>query len=238
MDLFVTDNGASVPVEYVKRKRQKNIRIRIKADRVVVSAPYWCNRGQMETFLKSQKAWVDKSIGRMAQKKRATDEKNRFSEGELLLRGVWMPLYPDHSGRIRSVQETGAALFYPGHLKPGTSEFNTAIMQFYRKAALTEIPARLDEIAEQHGFTYHRVFIRSQKTKWGTCSTKGNLSFNWRLIKCPPEIWDYLFIHELSHMVHFNHSPAFWREVGRHFPGWKKAERWLKENSSLLFLEP
>jgi predicted metal-dependent hydrolase len=238
MDHFTSHNGSPVPVEYVKRKRQKNIRIRVKAERVVVSAPNWCSRRQMEAFLANQQAWVHKTLAKLLEKRQITHQANRFGQGELLLRGDWIPMYPDHSGRLRMVRESGAMIFYPGHLKPGSDAFMEAIRRFYRKTAQAEIPGEFGEAATRHGLEWHRVFIRSQKTKWGTCSSGGNLSFNWRLIKCPAEIRDYLYVHELCHLIHFNHSPAFWKEVARRHPGWKQAEHWLRDNSGLLFLDP
>jgi predicted metal-dependent hydrolase len=238
MESFSLDNGTAVPVEYVNRIRQKNIRIRIKTDRIVVSAPHTCSRSRMQSFLKSQQDWVGKTHSKMLEKRHAARQMNRFGKGQLLLRGEWKPMIPGHSNGIRTLHETTDVLIYPGHIEYGSPDFYAAVTFFYRQTALKELPRRLEQIAATHSFSYKKVYIRSQKTKWGTCSSKGNLSFNWRLIKCPVRIWDYLFIHELSHLVHFNHSPAFWKEVAGRYPDWKQAEQWIKQNNLLLFSEP
>ena len=76
--------------------------------------------------------------------------------------------------------------------------------------------------------TYGRITIREQKTRWGSCSSKGNLNFNWKLIRMPQEILDYVVVHELAHRMEMNHSPRFYRIVASVLPDYKIRERWLK----------
>ena len=110
----------------------------------------------------------------------------------------------------------------------------TRIERRYRKAAKDYIPKRVAYFAEKMQLTYGRVFIRSQKTQWGSCSSEKNLSFNWRLMLSPPRIIDYVIVHELSHLRHMDHSRAFWEEVERVLPDYKERDKWLKENGGLL----
>jgi len=84
-----------------------------------------------------------------------------------------------------------------------------------RAAAKGLLLERLRELAERHGFTYNKVFIRNQKTRWGSCSYKHNISLNYKIALLPPELMDYILLHELTHLIHFNHSRQFWQALDR-----------------------
>lgn len=99
-----------------------------------------------------------------------------------------------------------------------------------RKRAAEVIKARCRYYAPVMGVSYGTVTIREQKTRWGSCSAKGNLNFNWKLVLMPPEILDYVVVHELAHRIQMNHSAAFWAEVGKILPDYKERRQWLKLN--------
>jgi len=100
--------------------------------------------------------------------------------------------------------------------------------------ALDVIPERVKHYAALVGVDYGRVTIRAQKTRWGSCSTKGNLNFNCLLMLAPPETLDAVVVHELCHRKVMDHSPAFYAEVLRVMPDYYERDRWLKENGSQL----
>ena len=106
----------------------------------------------------------------------------------------------------------------------------------YKKNAKNYIPARVEELALKYGFKYNNLRITSARTRWGSCSSKKNLNFTFRLILTPKEVIDYVIIHELSHLREMNHSRAFWNQVYEIIPDYKKHEKWLKENSDLYSL--
>ena len=99
-----------------------------------------------------------------------------------------------------------------------------------RKQAAEAIKARCRYYAPVMGVSYGTVTIREQKTRWGSCSMKGNLNFNWKLVLMPPEILDYVVVHELAHRIQMNHSAAFWAEVGKILPDYRERRQWLKVN--------
>ena len=80
------------------------------------------------------------------------------------------------------------------------------------------------------GVSYGSITVREQKTRWGSCSAKGNLNFNWKLVLMPEEILDYVVVHELAHRLQMNHSTEFWDEVEKILPDYRKRRQWLKEN--------
>jgi predicted metal-dependent hydrolase len=99
-----------------------------------------------------------------------------------------------------------------------------------RQMAERELPARTRELALLHGVVVNRVTVRAQKTRWGSCSAKGTISLNWRLIQTPPDVVDYLIIHELMHRRQMNHSARYWKLVAAACPDYRRAEKWLKSS--------
>lgn len=102
------------------------------------------------------------------------------------------------------------------------------------KQARQIIPDRTAYWSEILGVSYGRITIRCQHTRWGSCSSKGNLNFNCLLMLAPPEVLDYVIVHELCHRKHMNHSPAFWAEVAQILPDYAYCIRWLKTQGRLL----
>lgn len=100
--------------------------------------------------------------------------------------------------------------------------------------ALQHIPKRVSYYAKQIGVTYGKITIRNQKTRWGSCSGKGNLNFNCLLMLTPPEVIDYVIVHELCHRKEMNHSGAFRAEVEKILPDYKEQVKWLKENGGKI----
>ena len=108
-----------------------------------------------------------------------------------------------------------------------------------RTAARELVGAVADETAAEIGVRFRRIRIGAQRTLWGSCSPRGALSFNWRLVLAPFEVLDYVVVHELCHLHVLNHSPRFWRLVERHRPGWREQRDWLREyGPELLALRP
>ena len=100
--------------------------------------------------------------------------------------------------------------------------------------AKTVIPERVAYYAAIVGVTYDKITIRSQRTRWGSCSSQGNLNFNCLLMLAPENVLDYVVVHELCHRKEMNHSPKFWAEVERVLPDYRQSKRWLKENGQAL----
>lgn len=109
-----------------------------------------------------------------------------------------------------------------------------ALEKRYRDAAREYIPKRVEYYHELTGGNYTKITIRDQKTRWGSCSSNGTLSFNYRLMLAPPRVLDYVVVHELCHLTHMNHSKDFWNMVSSILPDYKEYRKWLKENGHTL----
>ena len=112
--------------------------------------------------------------------------------------------------------------------------FSDGQLQALASQARQTVPERVAYFAPLVGVTYGRITIRSQHTLWGSCSSKGNLNFNCLLMLTPPEVLDYVVVHELCHRKEMNHSARFWAEVEHVLPDFENQRKWLRENGTAL----
>ena len=127
-----------------------------------------------------------------------------------------------HLAQIRRQNESAEPAFSPEQLRQ------------LAEAARQDLPRRAARFAPLVGVSYVRITIRAQKSRWGSCSTRGNLNFNCLLMLCPEEVRDYVVVHELCHRKEMNHSRRFWLELARVLPEYEQQRKWLKSNGSRL----
>jgi predicted metal-dependent hydrolase len=142
--------------------------------------------------------------------------------------GATLRLVPE-PGR-RRVHRRGDALLIPEDDAAG------AVERWLRRAAREEIAPRAHRAAGELGGRVTRVSVRDQRTRWGSCSSTGALSFSWRLVLAPEAVLDYVVWHEVCHLREMSHAPRFWALVARHCPGYEEPRRWLRENAAALRL--
>lgn len=122
----------------------------------------------------------------------------------------------------------------PGENRP-LSDFRRS---YYMESARKIFKRKTAAYAKKMSVTYGRITIREQKTRWGSCTSEGNLNFNWRLIFAPEKVLDYVVVHELAHRKEMNHSPAFYAVVASVMPEYKIHEKWLRDNGKTLWQNP
>ena len=127
-----------------------------------------------------------------------------------------------HLAQIRRQNESAEPAFSPEQLRQ------------LAEAARQDLPRRVARFAPLVGVSCGRITIRAQKSRWGSCSTRGNLNFNCLLMLCPEEVRDYVVVHELCHRKEMNHSRRFWLELARVLPEYEQQRQWLKSNGSRL----
>ena len=142
--------------------------------------------------------------------------------------GTTLTLVPER-GRTR-VHRRGDVLLVP------EGDAAEALERWYRRQAKAEIAPRLDRAVQALGTRYTALTIRNQRTRWGSCSSTGRMSFNWRLLLAPEAVLDYVVWHEACHLQVMDHSPRFWALVERHRPGYAEPRRWLRRHGSTLVL--
>jgi predicted metal-dependent hydrolase len=171
-------------------------------------------------------AWIDRRLQDVA----ALHARSAPPPGTVPYLGGLLTVRPE-AGRTR-VHRRGDVLLVPD----GDEVAQDAVERWYRRQAKAEIAPRLDAAAAAVGRPYSALSIRNQRTRWGSCSSTGAMSFNWRLLLAPPEILDYVVVHEACHLVHLDHSPRFWALVTRMRPGYQEQQRWLARNGAGLHL--
>jgi predicted metal-dependent hydrolase len=136
-------------------------------------------------------------------------------------------------GRQR-VHRSGNTLLVPSE----QPQLSGALERWYRRAAREEIAPRLDRACGLAGTHYERLTIRSQKTRWASCSRSGAMSFNWRLLLAAEPVLDYVIWHEVCHLQVMDHSPRFWALLASRCPGYREQKTWLRRHGATLTLTP
>ena len=141
-------------------------------------------------------------------------------------------LSSNHQGSQCSVGLENNTFLIEGNCDNGTAA--VALKQWLYSEAHVYIKQRASQLAPSLGVSYNRIFIRSQRTRWGSCSGLGNISLNWKLIMFPPRIIDYVIIHELAHLRVMGHGKAYWEVVAAHCPDWRSCRQWMREHEGYL----
>lgn len=218
-------------VEYVVRRSADATKPRIDVDihGVTVVVPE-SDEVQPEQLLTDNAAWVvDKRQTYDSYRERAPDR--TFEAGErFLYHGDEYELVvtrcPKHRVTDGSIRLRQSAV--------EQSSVKQVLENFYRSRVRDHFTACLDHYAEQMEVDYEKLELRNQRTRWGSCSTSGTISLNWRLIMAPPDVIDYLVVHELAHLTEHHHGTEFWQRIKEHIPDYKEKTEWLEQNSTTL----
>lgn len=148
-----------------------------------------------------------------------------------------MVMYKDNKIRI-FIRGKSIEIYIPEKMNSGEckEEIRKELSKWYRTMSKEIIGERLQYYSCKIKVKYNNFRIKDQKTRWGSCSSKKNLNFNWRIVMAPEWVMDYIIIHELCHLIHMNHSKDFWATVSKFMPNYKDASLWLKVNGYKLNL--
>jgi predicted metal-dependent hydrolase len=213
----------------VRNRRARRYVLRLRPDGVArVTIPRGGTAIEARRFAERSAGWLEKQLLRQATQPRRPAT---WAIGtEILFRGERVRLEACVGGQDGSVRFAGEAVPVPA----GATDLRPAIERHLRGLAARELPARVLELAALHKLQVQRVIVRNQRSRWGSCSRRGTISLNWRLVQTPAAVRDYLVLHELAHLKEMNHSRRFWNEVARLCPDFREAEHWLKQHAALL----
>lgn len=228
-------------IAYRVRASRRAKRLQIRADlheglEVVVPSRLY-RRTDARAFLIQHAAWVSERLDEMAEKRKRLP-RNRFVDGgSFMLFGRACPLrvVSDRTLARTEARYVRGKVVVAGP-RSDRDSVRAAVEVLIRGIAREVATARADTWCRELSVKRGRITIRSQKTRWGSCSQTGDLSFNWRLVIAAPELFDYVVAHECVHLVHFDHGPGFRRRLSRLVPRWEQHEAWLAEHGELLVL--
>ena len=235
--------NAETGIVYERSHRARNYRLTLRRDGVAVATiPARGSIREAERFVAEHQEWLERARTRQRQRPRGAEiwtlGTHVLWRGEMTeIRSVQPSPAFAMAGPVEPVQKPQVCLAadifrvakFDGDLRP------TLEAHFARRAKI-ELPARTWELAAITGVDVKHVTVRNQRSRWGSCSTTGTVSLNWRLMQTPEFVRDYIIYHELMHLREMNHSARFWARVEEVCPGWRDAERWIKRNGSLLGL--
>ncbi|MDR0426926.1 MAG: M48 family metallopeptidase [Clostridiales bacterium] len=209
--MFLTTFGKSVSVSVLRQKR-KSIMIRVQANRIVVCAPTRVGTDTIAAALEGRRGWVEGQLARQAADADVTAPLNAFRQ--ILAGGVFYP-----------IERLAAEGFSPD---------KTGVLQFYRRG-FASLADKLTLLADRHGFVFSgRVRWSDAKTHWGSCNRAGRIALNFRVLMLPPELADYILLHELVHTVHLHHQKPFWEALGALMPDYRARKKALRDRRYLM----
>jgi predicted metal-dependent hydrolase len=218
-----------IPVDALIRSSRKTIALIITAEgKLVVRAPLRASRAQIDTLINEKETWIRARQAEVLVRPRPGTKS--YKEGEpFLFLGQAYPLHFSSNG-ITGLELRAGAFWMP---QASPARAAAAFTAWYQRQARAFFAERLHLHATRLGLRPAALRISSARTRWGSCSSHGSISFTWRLVMAPVEVIDYVVVHECIHLVVKNHSKTFWQRVAAAYPVYLAARRWLSENNSL-----
>ena len=226
-------DGNGFIAEVIRTSRRKTADIRVEEGAVSVIVPVSTSIEKIDQLLLSKRLWIKEKMA--LQRDMASASSKQFVSGEA---------FPYLGRNYRLKVETGP--FAPVKLLQGRLVVQTpegsqqphmirnALVRWYKRQASLKIREKVRRYAPIVGVEPTGVSIKTFKSRWGSCTAKGELEFNWLIMLAPNRMVDYVVIHELCHLIHHDHSPEFWREVMRVMPDYQQCREWLRDNSEGL----
>jgi predicted metal-dependent hydrolase len=183
----------------------------------------------VDGLIEAHGAWIVGNVARARERSASRPSLDLGRPGLIPLQGAWVPVVRVPGGRtIATLSEQGLVVH------GDEQDAEAAILRWYRRVARERIGAAVEREAKRLAVAPGALSIRDQRSRWGSCSRRGDLSFSWRLVIAPLSVLDYVVVHELCHLVQPNHSAAFWRLVDDALPGWRDRAAWLRDHADEL----
>ena len=222
----------------VRTNRRKTASVNILFDKVIVTVPKKLSNQQIQQIVFEKRKWIINKLNSNKNKSKHANEK-RFRDGEFftyLGRRYGLKIKKNSSKNVKLIKGK-LVVFYPLKKNKPASEMNVrlCLVEWYKKNAQRILEHKTYQYAKLFSVQPKRISIKDYRSRWGSCNSTGNISFNWRIIIAPSKIIDYLVVHELAHIIHHNHSSKYWKLVNFIYPDYKECRSWLKNYSHNLY---
>ncbi|MBY0501213.1 MAG: M48 family metallopeptidase [Alphaproteobacteria bacterium] len=214
----------TIPLTYKPNPRSKRLSLRFssKEAKLILTTPPFTTDSQIKAFLQRCKPWLESQLKKVP-------ESCSIQPGEhISLYGTIFKCALDPLRRKPALCKITQTL----HLPPRYTQKD--VYDVFKKVAMDFLIPLLESALRTLGQEIKKVTIRDTTSRWGSCSARKTISLNWRLILAPPEVAEYVCIHEAVHLIHMNHSKDFWATVGKLCPSYKSHRKWLKTNGQRL----
>ena len=226
------------PIEIIRTKRRKTASIKIVEGQVHVVVPKRLSDARVKDLILKRTSWIKQKL--RIHSETVLPKPKEYVNGEnftYLGRNYRLKLIPNGEEEVK---------LKGGNLELGVSKtlseadkdlfVKSSIVQWYKNHALERLTEKSKRYGRILGVNPKSITLKDYKSRWGSCSDSGKISYNWRIIIAPHRFVDYVVVHELCHMLEHNHSPEYWRNVKNIIPEYKKHRQWLKENGVGLFV--
>jgi predicted metal-dependent hydrolase len=214
----------------IKYSNRKTLNISVERDRsIIVRAPHYLTAEKIDKVVQSKRQWIKEKLNH-TQKYPLIVESKEFVSGETLM-------YLGKNYQLLIVDEEIEGIDFDQRFKISKSnqpQANELFKKWYLSQALRKIEPLATKYAKSLGVVYNQFKTSEMKYRWGSCTPANNIIFNWRIIKAPMYVLEYLVAHELVHLIEDNHTPRFWNILSIQVPNYEKAKNWLKKNGQLL----
>ncbi|MCL1886300.1 MAG: M48 family metallopeptidase [Dehalococcoidia bacterium] len=222
-------DGISIPYTLIKSRASRHARLKVSPENgLSVILPQHYPTSFAEKFIRDKQQWITNKLAMLQNNRQIYADASRVQYlGNTL------------NIRIQATSDSAAIVRLNGNdldvcLPTGFTEARQVVDAWLKTRARDIILPLTEQLSLRLNAHYSSVHIRTAKTRWGSCSPRGALNLNWKLVMLPQDIIEYVIIHELCHLREMNHSPAFWRLVEQYCPNWRACRRWLKRNDSVL----
>ena len=223
-------DGFPFQVEVIRTNRKKSASIRLSDDLVRVSVPSTLTDNRIRDLVRKRTSWIKKKLQEQSDLPRLTPKE--FVSGEAVT-------YLGKNYRLKILKgDYPSVRMHRGYLEVTTLKDDTdprtsirlLLTDWYKSHAEKRLIEKTQRFSKVIGAEPKSICVKDYKSRWGSCSAQGDVSYNWRIVLAPHSIVDYVVVHELCHMLEHNHSSKYWKHVERHVPKWRECREWLKHN--------